>query len=99
MDYGRAVRVARAARNMSQKELALNAGVKPSFISLIESGRRNPSTSTVLRLSSALEIPVPLLTLLASSSNDLKSIDDQTAGALATKLLQILVEAREEFES
>jgi transcriptional regulator with XRE-family HTH domain len=54
MDYGKAVRVARAISGIQQKELADRAGLNSSYVSLIEMGKRKPSLKAVRALSSAL---------------------------------------------
>jgi len=99
MNYGRAVRVVRAARNLSQTDLAARAGVDPSYISLIEKGERNPSVSKLHALSRALEVPGALLTLLASERRDLNNIDASTAGVLGMQLLRLLMDAEEDQET
>ncbi len=41
---------------MSQEDLAFQADLTTSYLSQIESGKRNPSLETLLRLSSALHV-------------------------------------------
>jgi len=71
MDYGKALRIARAIAGLQQKELAELAGIDPSHISLIEVGKRKPSVDMVEKLAKALQIPEHLFTLLAAESEDL----------------------------
>ena len=97
MQYGRAVRIVRSAHNVSQSQLAERIGISPSHLSLIESGKRAPSLKMVERLSTALEVPVHLLTLLASDAQDLK--DGKNAGPIsdvAQTLLYLLTSAGEQ---
>lgn len=42
---------------MSQEALAAEAECHPTYISLLENGRRNPSLNTMLRLGRALSCP------------------------------------------
>lgn len=42
---------------MSQETLAAEAVCHPTYISLVERGRRNPSLATMLRLAKALDCP------------------------------------------
>lgn len=72
MDYGKAVRIARAIAGLQQQELARRAGVNSSYLSLIEMGKRKPSLKVVHNLSKALGIPSHLFTLLASEPEDLR---------------------------
>lgn len=91
MDYGRAIRVARSARELSQKELAQRLDVDPSLISRIEAGTRRPSTKTLEDIADALGVPMYLLLLLGSEESDLRAVPSDHAAALGRKLLRILV--------
>jgi transcriptional regulator with XRE-family HTH domain len=48
----------RKRRRLSQLELALNADVSSRHVSFIETGRATPSRAMVLRLASALDVPL-----------------------------------------
>lgn len=50
-------RLERLKAGLSQEALALQIGVKPSEISHLESGRRNPKIGTVKRVAKGLDIP------------------------------------------
>lgn len=52
----REVRKARAGLGVSQHEVADRAGLTPTYISEIENARRNPSATTIIRLSYALGV-------------------------------------------
>ena len=54
---------ARAAKRMSQKELADLLGVKNSTISMYESGDRDPSTKNFKKMAEILEVPMEQLVL------------------------------------
>ena len=58
---GRNVREWRKQREMSQEELALEAGMKRSYVSDMERGTRNPSVKAIGRLAKALKIEPDLL--------------------------------------
>jgi len=96
MKYGRAIRIVRAARGLSQKELALRANVDPSYISLLESEARAPSTALLTQLSRALDAPPYLISLLASGKSQLKGISSNEAQFLSSKLLEILTNVERE---
>ena len=55
-EMGDALREARAARGLSLRELADRLGVSPSLISQIETGRANPSVSTLYAIAAELDI-------------------------------------------
>ena len=58
---GRNVREEREARGLSQEQLALEAGMKRSYLSELERGLRNPSVRALGRLAEALGISPELL--------------------------------------
>lgn len=91
MDYGKAIRIARAARGMSQKDLATNSGLNGNYISLIESGHRVPSTEAVESLAKALKVPMYLLALLGSAPEDLNGLSSEHAAILGRQMLELLV--------
>ena len=63
---GDAVRQIRLEAGMSQEDLAEAAGTDLTQVGGIERGVRNPSFTTLLRLSAALQTSVGELTTLAS---------------------------------
>lgn len=56
------IRTQREMRNMSQEELASKMRVGQKRIEEYESGELVPSTDTILRLSTVLDIPISMLT-------------------------------------
>src|SRR5260221_8319257 len=94
MNYGKAIRTIRAARNLEQKDLASLADLNPSYISLIESNQRAPSSAALETLASALQVPLYLLMLLASEKEDLHGISASEATVLAEQLLGVVFRAR-----
>ena len=91
MDYGRALKVARAISGLQQKELAERAGLDASYLSLIEVGKRKPSLSAIAKLSKALELPQHLFMLLASEPDDLSIADPNELQRAAESLARFLL--------
>lgn len=58
---GRAIRLLRARKGVSQKDLAERAEITPSFLSLVEGNRRNASIKVIERIATALEVPSEVL--------------------------------------
>jgi transcriptional regulator with XRE-family HTH domain len=67
---GQRVRALRLERGLQQRQLADQAGLTPSMVSQIESGRLTPSLHTLGRLAAALGVPIASL------------FDGQPAGSL-----------------
>jgi len=77
MDIGKAVRECRTRRGLTQKELAAGSGLDPSYVSLIESGRRVPSLDVLTRIAEYVAVPVYLLVLLGCEDDDLVCSGDR----------------------
>ncbi len=58
MTLGERIKALRAERHLQQRQLAEKAGLTPSMLSQIESGRLTPSLNTVGKLAGALGIPI-----------------------------------------
>jgi len=93
MDYGRAFRIIRAAFGLRQAELSELLQIGPSQLSMIESGKRQPSLAAIDDLAKALRIPRPLISLLASEPEDLEEQNGRDLESLARSLLTLLVSA------
>jgi len=91
MKYGKALRIGRAIAGVEQKQLAKDAGLDPSHISLIEKGTRQPSTRAIAKLCRALQIPEPLFNMLAAEQVDLQGIEEQEFEKLGTYLARFLI--------
>ena len=55
---GENIALVRKRKRISQLRLAILAGVSKSYLCDLEHGRRNVSVSLVLKIASALEVPV-----------------------------------------
>lgn len=59
--FGSVLKAARNEKELSQEQLALNCDLDRTFISLLERGLRQPSLSSIISLSKALDIPADQL--------------------------------------
>jgi transcriptional regulator with XRE-family HTH domain len=88
MNIGTAIRTLRASAGLKQHELAARAHLTGAAVSLIESGRRDPSLKSLAAIADALQIPGSVLVAVALADAHPK----QTPGEV-DKLLEPLVEA------
>ena len=95
-NYGKAFRIIRAAFGLKQSELAERMPITASQLSLIEAGKRQPSIRVIDELASAVGVPTALVTLLASTTQDVVARSDEEISDLARALLRVLVSAKEE---
>jgi transcriptional regulator with XRE-family HTH domain len=97
MNYGRAIKIVRTAYGLSQAELAKRLSVGPSQLSLIEKNKRQPSVRVLQEVSTALQVPLHLLMLLASRPEDLDDkADPKQVAEVARALLNLLIRAGEQ---
>lgn len=61
----KAIRQLRREVHLSQEALGLSAGIHPTWISHMESGRVNPTWGNVRRIAIGLRVPLPELAALA----------------------------------
>ena len=54
--FGQALRTTRIEKALTQEQLALNAGVAPTFVGQIERGENQASLSIILKLARALGV-------------------------------------------
>jgi len=50
------LRELRQAKGLAQDELAIKAGLNPSYVGFIERGERNPTLQTIWKLAQALRV-------------------------------------------
>lgn len=86
---GRTIRVLRAASGISQKDLAERAGIKPNYLSLVESGKREPSVSVLRTISQELHVP---MSFLFWESTNGSNHDDGKQDQIVDKIKQLLLE-------
>ncbi|VXD25537.1 helix-turn-helix domain-containing protein [Planktothrix paucivesiculata] len=55
--FGKVLKQRREALNLSQEELAFEAGLHRTYISLLERGVKSPTLNVLFRLAEALDIP------------------------------------------
>jgi transcriptional regulator with XRE-family HTH domain len=83
MSLGQAIRTIRLAAGLSQKEVAEAAGIDPSYLSMIESGRRkDPGTRIISRLAQVLEVSLDELAAAAGYLAEVEPPDPQVLRAI-----------------
>jgi transcriptional regulator with XRE-family HTH domain len=90
MDFGRSLRLCRASRGLSQRELAGMSGISVSYLSLLEKNLRDPALSVVEKIASALNVPVSILLFLGTDSGEIRQISPQAHDAIAGAALKLM---------
>jgi len=94
MNYSKALRVLRAARGVSQQDLAKRTGLSKSLISKIESGMRTVSPANKDRFAKSLGVPARLFEILAAEPHETQ-LSKQELESIGKTLLQIDDEIRQ----
>jgi len=81
MDIGKAIKLCRMQKNLSQSDLAKLADISISYLSLLERGKRDPNFSTVIRITQGLQIPLTLLIYLAEQPEFSKELNEKLSYA------------------
>lgn len=90
--YGRAIKLIRTAKGMSQQTLAEHLGVTPGYISLIEADKRAPRQEVIAAAAGVFGVPLVLLTFVASSGKGLEGVPPEAVESLGRELLRVLLE-------
>lgn len=93
MNVGRAIRLCRSQKSMTQKDLAKSARVSVSYLSLIEQNKRDPGISKIRDIAIALGIPVSIVFFLAAEDSELSGLDSELIGRLASTALTFVHES------
>lgn len=67
---GKALKLKRNKRRLSQEKLGESACLNPKFIGEIERGEKNPTILTLYKLALALDMPLAEIVSMASGQND-----------------------------
>lgn len=92
-DYGHAIRVLRAARGMTQRDLARRVGYTAAAISHVEAGDRGAGRIAA-ETAEALGVTPLLVDALASDRAELARLNAETRTAIALELLEVLATRR-----
>jgi transcriptional regulator with XRE-family HTH domain len=87
MDIGRIIKKCRQLRNLTLDSLANKTGLSKSYLSLVESGKREVSMKSLQKVARVLNIPMYLLIYLAAENNEVKEM----SGALKSKFDKLLL--------
>ena len=92
MNVGRAIKMCRGQRGMNQRELAKKSELSLSYVSMIESNKRDPGLASLQSIALALRIPLSLIVFLAADKEDLKGMDETVREKLSAAVLELMYE-------
>ena len=90
MNLGKAIKLCRTQKNMSQTELARRAEISIAYLSMLERGKRDPNFSKVRDIAAALDVPVSILIFLATDHKELNAISPELVDRLSSTALNLI---------
>lgn len=90
LELGKAIRIVREAKGMTLGSLAERSGVSVPFLSLVQSGGRQPSLAVLRRVAESLGIPSEVLIMLAQPLNGRLQTNDRASQSLIGAIQKLL---------
>jgi transcriptional regulator with XRE-family HTH domain len=78
-ELGKTIRILRQAKSMKISDVAKESGVSIPYVSLVESGARQPSLEVIRRIAETLRVPPETLVVIGMGNNSSLSSDARTA--------------------
>lgn len=95
MNISRAIRTCRHARGLSQLALAAEVGISASYLSSLESGRKEPSLPLLRRIAAALDLPIDLVMLTAIDYVELNKRHPEMSELFGQMMMAIATRSRD----
>jgi transcriptional regulator with XRE-family HTH domain len=90
MNIGHALKITRSAKKLSLQELADRTELSQSYLSMIESGKREPTLSSLEKIAHALGVATPILLFLAAEGRELEGLDAETTRRLSAAVMDVM---------
>lgn len=71
MNIGKVIKDIRKQKKQTQTEFALSCEITQTYLSQIENNTKEPNLSTLKKISSNLDIPLPILFFMSLNSDDI----------------------------
>lgn len=71
MDLGNTIKTLRIQKDLKQNKFAELCNITQAYLSQIENNHKEPNLSTLKKISSKLETPLPILFFLSMDNNDI----------------------------
>jgi transcriptional regulator with XRE-family HTH domain len=90
MNLGKAIRLCRNQRGMTQGDLASKCELSVSYLSMIEKGKRDPTLSTLESIAASLRVPLSILVFLGTDESDLRGVSKELIEKLSHASLSLI---------
>ena len=99
MDIGRAIRFCRQQKGLTQPQLAERATLSASYLSVLETGKRDPSLSSLQRIARGLGVPLSVLLFVAADPSDVETLTPEMHEKLAAATMKLLTASRDDRQA
>ena len=99
MDIGRAIRFCRQQKGLTQPQLAERAALSPSYLSVLETGKRDPSLSSLQSIARGLGVPLSVLLFVAADPSDVETLTPEMHEKLAAATMKLLTASRDDRQA
>lgn len=96
MDIGHAIRFCRQQKGLTQPQLAARASLSPSYLSVLEQGKRDPSLSALQGIAAGLEIPLSVLIFVAAGPGEVEGLSPEIHEKLSAATMKLLKASADE---
>lgn len=99
MDIGRAIRFCRQQKGLTQPQLAERAALSTSYLSVLETGKRDPSLSSLQSIARGLGVPLTVLLFVAADPSDVETLTPEMHEKLAAATMKLLTASRDDRQA
>jgi transcriptional regulator with XRE-family HTH domain len=99
MDIGRAIRFCRQQKGLTQPQLAERAALSSSYLSVLETGKRDPSLSSLQSIARGLGVPLSVLLFVAADPSDVETLTPEMHEKLAAATMKLLTASRDDRQA
>ena len=92
MDIGTTIKNIRKRKGLTQGDLAIESGITQTYLSQIENNLKDPTVSTLKKISVRLQIPLPILFFLSIDENDIPSEKKETFQLIGNSMKSMINE-------
>jgi transcriptional regulator with XRE-family HTH domain len=92
VNLGRAIKMCRSRKGITQTELAKRSGISLAYLSVIEQNKRDPTLSVVESIARSLTVPLNILLFLAADKDELAGLTEEVREKLSRAALDLLKE-------
>lgn len=92
MNIGKAIKLCRSQKGLTQKAVAEKAEISIAFLSMIEKGKRDLNFQTLETLAKGLEVPLNILIFMGMDNKEAECMPANLRNQLSKLVMEILAD-------